>query len=59
VSEVLFDGLMAQSDISQLLDELFGSLEGVSLDEAGEDVSAMLHEEGEWESADHSVLLAA
>jgi hypothetical protein len=36
-----------QSEISQLLDELFGSLEGVPLDEAGEDVSAMLHEEGE------------
>jgi hypothetical protein len=56
---MLFDGLITQSEMSQLLDELFGSLEGASLVGAGEDVSATLLEEREQESADRSVLLAA
>ena len=59
MSGVLFDGLLTQSEMSQLLDELFGSLEGASLVGAGEDVSATLLEEREQESADRSVPLAA
>ena len=55
---MLFDGLMRQSEINRLLDELFGDIEGDSLDEA-EGVVLTLYEEGEWENADHAVLLAA
>ncbi len=45
---MLFSGLMTQSEISQLLDELFGNLKGDSLGE--EDAIATLHEEVERES---------
>ncbi len=55
---MLFDGLMRQSEINRLLDELFGDPEGAYLDEA-EGVVLTLHEEGEWENADHAVLLTA
>ena len=55
---MLFDGLMRQSEINRLLDELFGEPEGASLGEA-EDVVFTLYEEGEWENADHAVLLTA
>lgn len=48
VLEILFSGLMTQSEISQLLDELFGNLKGDSLGE--EDTIATLHEEVERES---------
>jgi hypothetical protein len=34
VSEVLFDGLMRQSEIDRLLDEIFGDLEEASSHEA-------------------------
>jgi len=55
---VLFDGLMRQSEIDHLLDELFGDPEGASLNEA-EGVVLTLYEEGERENADHAVLLTA
>lgn len=55
--EMLFSGLMTQSEISRLLDEIFGSLEGDSLGE--EDASAMLHEEVERESTEHATALVA
>jgi hypothetical protein len=58
VSEVLFDGLMRQSEINRLLDELFGGSEGASLNEA-EGVALTLYEEGKRENADHAVLLTA
>jgi hypothetical protein len=32
---VLFDGLIRQSEINCLLDELFSDLEGASVDQAG------------------------
>ncbi len=55
---MLFDGLMRQSEIDHLLDELFGDPEGASLNEA-EGVVLTLYEEGERENADHAVLLTA
>jgi hypothetical protein len=55
---VLFDGLMRQSEINRLLDEIFGDPEGASLDEA-EGVVLTLYDEGERENADHAVLLTA
>ena len=55
---MLFDGLMTQSEINCLLDEIFGSLEGASLDEA-EGVILTLYEEGEQENTDHTALLTA
>ena len=47
---MLFDGLMRQSEINRLLDEIFGDPEGASLDEA-EGVVLTLYEEGERENA--------
>jgi hypothetical protein len=58
VSKVLFEGLMRQSEINRLLDEIFGDPEGAYLDEA-EGVVLTLYEEGERENADHAVLLTA
>ena len=55
---MLFDGLMRQSEINRLLDELFGDIEGASLDEA-EGVVLTLYEKREWANADHTVLLTA
>lgn len=55
---MLFDGLMRQSEINYMLDEIFGDYEGVSPDEA-EGVVLTLYEEGEWENADHAALLTA
>ncbi len=55
---MLFDGLMRQSEIDRLLDELFGDPEGASLDEA-EGVVLTLYEEGERVNADHADLLTA
>jgi hypothetical protein len=46
VSKVLFDGLMRQSEINRLLDEIFGVPEGAYLDEA-EGAVLTLHAEGE------------
>jgi hypothetical protein len=56
VSEVLFDGLMRQSEIDRLLDEIFGDLEEASSYEA-EGVVITLYEEEERENADHAELL--
>ena len=42
---MLFDGLLRQSEINHLLDEIFGDYEGASLDEA-EGVVRTLYEEG-------------
>jgi hypothetical protein len=58
VSKVLFEGLMRQSEINRLLDEIFGDPEGAYLDEA-EGVVLTLYEEGERENADQAVLLTA
>ena len=55
---MLFDGLMRQSEINRLLDEIFGDPEGASLDEA-EGVVLTLYEKGERENVDHAVLLTA
>ena len=55
---MLFDGLMRQSEINCLLDELFGGSDEASLDEA-EGVVLTLYEEGERENPDHAVLLTA
>jgi len=55
---MLFDGLMRQSEMNRLLDEIFGDPEGASLDEA-EGVVLTLYEEGERKNADHAVLLTA
>jgi hypothetical protein len=55
---VLFDGLLRQSEINHLLDEIFVDYEGASLDEA-EGVVLTLYEEGERENADHAALLTA
>lgn len=55
---MLFDGLMAQSEIDSLLDEIYGDLEGRSLDEA-EVAGLTLHEERERENTDHTVLVTA
>jgi hypothetical protein len=56
--EVLFDGLMRQGEINRLLDELFGGLEGASLDEA-KGVVLALYEEKEQEATNHAALLTA
>jgi hypothetical protein len=58
VSKVLFEGLMRQSEINRLLDEIFGDPKGAYLDEA-EGVVLTLYEEGERENADQAVLLTA
>ena len=55
---MLFDGLIRQSEIDRLLDEIFGDLEGASLDEV-EGVVLTLYEEGERENADYAVRLTA
>jgi len=55
---MLFDRLMRQSEMSRLLDEIFGDPERASLNEA-EGVVLTLYEEGERENADHAVLLTA
>ena len=55
---MLFDGLMRQSVIDRLLDEIFGDLEGASLDEV-EGVVLTLYEEEKREIADHAALLTA
>ena len=55
---MLFDGLLRQSEINHLLDEIFGDYEGASLDEA-EGVVAKLYEEEERENAGHAKLLTA
>ncbi len=55
---MLFDGLMRQSEINHLLDEIFGDYEGASPDEA-EGVVLALYEEGERGNADHAALLTA
>jgi len=49
---------MRQSEIDRLLDEIFGDLEGASLDEV-EGVVFPLYEEGERENANHAALLTA
>lgn len=54
---MLFYGLMRQSEINLLLDEIFGDFEGASLDEA-EDVVLTLYEEGERENPDRALLTA-
>jgi hypothetical protein len=54
--KMLFDGLMTQSEIDCLLDELFGELAETSVDEA-EGVSLTLYEEGKRENTDHGALL--
>ena len=54
---MLFDGLMRQSEINRLLDEIFDP-EGASLNEA-EGVVFTLYEEGERENADHALMLTA
>jgi hypothetical protein len=56
VSEVLFDGLMRQSELNRLLDEIFGDLEEASSYEAEGGVST-LYEEEERQNADHAELL--
>jgi len=48
---MLFDGLMRQSEISRMLDELFDYLEGASQNEA-EGMVLRLREEGEWENTE-------
>jgi len=58
VKEVLFDGLMTQSEINGLLDEIFGDLDEASLDEA-EGAELTLYEERERENTDYIVLLTA
>jgi hypothetical protein len=58
VKEVFFDGLMTQSEINCLLDEIFGDLDEASLDEA-EGAGLTLYEERERENTDHTVLLTA
>ncbi len=55
---MLFNGLMMQSEINCLLDELFGDLEGDSLNEA-ESKGLTIYEEGERENVHHAVLLTA
>lgn len=55
---MLFDGLMTQSEINSLLDEIFGDPEGVYLDRA-EGAGLTLYEERERENTDHTVLLTA
>ena len=55
---MLLDGIMRQSEINRLLDEIFGAYEEDSLDEA-EGVVLTLYEEGERENPDHAVLLTA
>ena len=55
---MLFDGLMTQSEINYLLDEIFGDPEIGSLDEA-EGAGLTLYEERERENTDHTVLLTA
>ena len=55
---MLFDGLMTQSEINCLLDEIFGDLEGASLDEV-EGAGLTLYEEREQENASHTLLLTA
>jgi hypothetical protein len=55
---VLFDGLMRQSEINRLLDEIFDP-EGASLDEAEDVVFTLYYEEGERENADHALMLIA
>ena len=54
---MLFDGLMRQSEINSLLDEI-GDLEGDHLDRA-EGAGLTLYEERERENTDHTVLLTA
>lgn len=54
---MLFEGLMMQSEINCVLEELFGNLEGASLDEA-EGAGLTRYEEREQENADqHAALL--
>lgn len=53
---MLFDGLMTQSEINRLLDDLFDDLEEASMDEAG-DMVLTPHEE-ERENDEHGALLA-
>lgn len=55
---MLFDGLMRQSEINCLLDEIFGDLEETSLHEA-EGVVTTLDEAEERENTDHAELLIA
>ena len=55
---MLFNGLMMQSEINSLLDELFGDLEGDSLDEA-KGMGLAIYEEGERENAHYAMLLTA
>ena len=54
---MLFNGLMTQSEINSLLDEIFGDLED-HLDRA-EGAGLTLYEERERENTDHTVLLTA
>ena len=55
---MLFDGLMRQSEIKSLLDEIFGDLPRDHLDRA-EGAGLTLYEERERENTDHTVLLTA
>ena len=55
---MLLDGLMTQSEINCLWDEIFGDLEEASLDEA-EGAGLTPYEEREQENADHTMLLTA
>ena len=54
---MLFDGLMTQSEINTLLDEIFGDPEGVRLD--GEGAGLTLYEERGQGNTDHTMLLTA
>jgi hypothetical protein len=55
---VLFDGLITQSEMDYLLNEIHGHLEEGALDEA-EGAGLTLYEERERENANHTVLLTA
>jgi hypothetical protein len=55
---VLLDGLITHSEITYLLNEIYGDLEGGAPDEA-EGAGLTLYEERERENTDHTVLLTA
>ncbi len=55
---MLLDGLITHSEITYLLNEIYGDLEGGALDEA-EGAGLTLYEERERENTDHTVLLTA
>jgi hypothetical protein len=55
---VLFDGLITQSEITYLLDEIYSDLEEGAPDEA-EGAGLTLYQERERENTNHTVLLTA